>query len=138
MEEEMNATLTEIDELEASKDRMTREYQQLVQEQNNIENEQKTVKNKVVRSESLYRNLSSELHRWQGSSQNFKERLASLLGDTLMSSAVLTYIGFFDFHYRQVLKGDWADHVELIALKQSPALSYMEFLSKPQDRILWQ
>ena len=127
----MNATLAEIAELEASKDQMTREYQQLVQELNNIATEQKTLKSKVERSESLYKNLSSELLRWQGSSQNFKERLSSLLGDTLLSSAVLTYIGFFDFHYRTVLKSDWVDLVEKISLKASSSLSYMEFLSKP-------
>ena len=32
MDEELQATLAEINELEASKDRMAREYQQLVQE----------------------------------------------------------------------------------------------------------
>jgi len=117
---------------------MQREYSQLVQEQNNIVTEQKQVKSKVERSESLYKNLSSELSRWQGSSQNFKERIASLLGDTMLSSAVLTYIGFFDYHYRQVLKADWISLVDKITLKLSPTLSYTEFLSKPQDRILWQ
>ena len=92
----------------------------------------------MERSESLYKNLASELVRWEGSSLNFKDRLASLMGDTLLSSAVLTYIGFFDYHYRQVLKGDWVTAIDLISLKLSPTLSYTEFLSKPQDRILWQ
>lgn len=110
---------------------MSKDFSRLVQEQNNIEKEQKTVKNKVERSESLYKNLSSELIRWEGSSENFKERIASLFGDTLMSSAVLTYIGFFDYHYRQVLKGEWVNSIDMIALKLSPTLSYTEFLSKP-------
>lgn len=107
MVEEMNVLEAEIQELNDNKDKMSREYSQLVQEQNNIVTEQKQVKSKVERSQSLYNNLSSELTRWEGSSQNFKERLASLLGDTLISSAVLTYIGFFDFHFRGVLKEDW-------------------------------
>ena len=41
----------EIQELNDNKDRMTREYSQLVQEQNNISNEQKQVKSKVERSQ---------------------------------------------------------------------------------------
>ena len=138
MVEEMNVLSAEIEELNNNKDRMTKEYQVLVQEQNNIANEQKTVKSKVERSESLYKNLATELVRWERSSLNFKERIASLIGDNLLSSAVLTYIGFFDFHYRQVLKSDWTISVDQIALKLSPSLSYTEFLSKPQDRILWQ
>lgn len=56
----------------------------------------------------------------------------------MLSSAVLTYIGFFDHHYRQVLKSDWVSEIDMISLKLSPSLSYTEFLSKPQDRILWQ
>lgn len=107
MVEEMTILEQEIQDLNDNKDRMSREYSQLVQEQNNIVNEQKQVKSKVERSESLYKNLSSELIRWEGSSQNFRERIASLIGDTMLSSAVLTYIGFFDHHYRQVLKSDW-------------------------------
>ena len=98
MVNEMQLLTAEIQELNDNKDRMTREYAQLVQELNNIKTEQSTVRNKVERSESLYKNLASELIRWEGSSLNFKERIAGLLGDTLLSSAVLTYIGFFDYH----------------------------------------
>ena len=131
MVEEMNVLTAEIQELNDNKERMTQEYSQLVQEQNNIKTEQKKVKSKVERSESLYKNLSSELIRWEGSSESFRERMASLMGDTLLSSAVLTYIGFFDYHYRQVLKGDWVTAIDTICLKLSPTLSYTEFLSKP-------
>lgn len=138
MVQEMDALTAEIKELSDNKDRMSAEFSTLTQEKNDIAIEQKTVKNKVERSESLYKNLASELIRWEKSSLNFKERIASLIGDCLLSSAVLTYIGFFDFHYRQVLKGDWTGSIDQICLKLSSALSYTEFLSKPQDRILWQ
>jgi len=94
---EMEVLTAELQELSDNKDRMTMEYSQLVQEQNNIKTEQKQVKSKVERSESLYKNLSGELIRWQASNLSFKERIAGLLGDTLLSSAVLTYIGFFDY-----------------------------------------
>lgn len=127
----MSILTAEIQNLTDNKDRMSREYSQLVQEQNNIVIEQSVVKNKVERSNSLYSNLSGELVRWELSSKNFKERIASLLGDTLLSSAVLTYIGFFDYHYRQVLKSDWIGSIDQICLKVSPTLSYTEFLSKP-------
>lgn len=71
-------------------------------------------------------------------SQQFKERNASLIGDVLLSSALLTYIGYFDHHYRQVLKNDWAISLGAVSLKVNPELSYQEFLSKPQERVLWQ
>lgn len=50
MVEEMNVLEAEIQELNDNKDKMSREYSQLVQEQNNIVTEQKQVKSKVERS----------------------------------------------------------------------------------------
>lgn len=60
------------------------------------------------------------------------------MGDVLLSSGVLTYIGFFDHFQRQNLQVDWRASVEQISLKLSPSLSFIEFLSKPQERLLWQ
>jgi|LauGreDrversion4_2_1035121.scaffolds.fasta_scaffold81998_3 lipid II:glycine glycyltransferase (peptidoglycan interpeptide bridge formation enzyme) len=77
---------------------MQQEFQQLVTELTKTEEEQKTVKNKVEKSDALVKNLSSELTRWERSSLNFKDDMASLAGDVLLSSGILTYIGFFD-HY---------------------------------------
>jgi len=77
---------------------MQQEFQQLVTELTKTEEEQKTVKNKVEKSDTLVKNLSSELTRWERSSLNFKDDMASLAGDVLLSSGILTYIGFFD-HY---------------------------------------
>ncbi len=59
------------------------------------------VKEKVERSVSLIRNLSSERQRWENSSKDFVNQMACLVGDCLFASAYLTYIGFFDFFYRK-------------------------------------
>lgn len=61
------------------------------------------MKKKVDRSDALFKNLSQELIRWQKSSLSFKDNMASLMGDVLLSSGVLTYIGFFDHFQRQNL-----------------------------------
>jgi dynein heavy chain 1 len=109
-----------------------------VTELTKTEEEQKSVKNKVERSDALFKNLSSELVRWQQSSLNFKDNMASLMGDVLLASGVLTYIGFFDHFQRQHLQLDWKDSIQAIYLKMSQTLSFIEFLSKPQERLLWQ
>lgn len=86
----------------------------------------------------MFLNLKSELDRWVESSKNFDERMANLIGDVLISSAVLTYIGFFDHYQRKNLVVDWRISVADINMKTTLALSMTEFLSKPQERILWQ
>jgi len=79
---------------------MSTDYQDLITEQNSCAKKQEEVSNKVERANSLYKNLSSELVRWKKSSSNFDEAKANLMGDVLLSSGVLTYIGFFDHFQR--------------------------------------
>ena len=86
----------EIAELQKNFDNMQMEYQVLVTELTNLEQEQKSVKSKVERSDALFKNLSSELRRWQKSSSDFDDNMACLVGDVVYAAAVLTYIGFFD------------------------------------------
>ena len=96
------------------------------------------VQDKVKRSKHLIQNLSAESGRWESSSQSFKEQMACLLGDVLLSAAFLTYTGFFDHFYRQFLNAEWRYFVEQIGLKNRQELSFTEFLSKPTDRLQWQ
>lgn len=110
----------------------------MVQELTKLKEEQTTVAKKVEKSGRLFMNLKSELDRWVESSKQFDDRMANLVGDVLISSGVLTYIGFFDHFQRRNLVGDWRISVSNINMKTSAALSLTEFLSKPQERILWQ
>jgi len=116
---------------------MQDEFQQLIQDQGKLEEEQKTVKNKVERSDALFKNLSSELIRWVGSSKDFTEKMSNLVGDVLISSGFLTYIGFFDHSQRMNLQDEWKLSIYNKAIKYSPTLALTEFLSRPQDRVLW-
>jgi hypothetical protein len=34
------------------------------------------------------------------------------MGDVLHTSAILTYIGFFDHYYRQVLREEWMEKID--------------------------
>jgi dynein heavy chain 1 len=60
------------------------------------------------------------------------------VGDVLLSAGFLTYIGFFDHYYRLDLRTTWTEALEDIHLKTTPTMSFVEYLSKPQNRIKWQ
>ena len=92
---------------------------------------------KVTRSQQLIRNLSSERKRWEEASRSFKEQISSLIGDSLIAGAFLTYIGFFDHFYRQSLEESWKEFLEISGIKYKPETSLIEFLSKPSDRFSW-
>jgi dynein heavy chain 1, cytosolic len=61
-----------------------------------------------------------------------------MIGDVLLSSAFLSYIGFFDHYYRKVVSNTWKDYIQNVAqLQMRPDLSIIEFLSKASDRLNW-
>ena len=108
-----------------------------MKDQTKLEDEQKIIKDKEERCSQLFKNLSSELHRWAKSSEEFSIRIDNLIGDVLVSSGFLTYIGFFDHQQRQKLLADWKESISDKSIKFSNDLSLIEFLSKPQERVLW-
>lgn len=63
--------------------------------------------------------------------------MSCLVGDVLLSSAFLTYIGFFDYYYRKHLVSEWKFYVDQINMKFKFDISFIEFLSKPTDRLIW-
>ena len=139
---QMNSEMVKLEslvkQLEQNIEQYKVDYGQLIGEVQNIKNEMGKVQDKVKRSQKLIQNLSAERVRWEGSSKNFKEQMACLLGDVLLSAAFLTYTGFFDHYYRRFLQSEWRFFVENLGLKYRTDISFNEFLSKPTDRLLWQ
>lgn len=77
------------------------------------------VADRVDRSKALINNLSSERVRWDESSNNFKFQLSTMIGDVLLSSAFLSYIGFFDHYYRKVVTNTWREYIQNVAQLQT-------------------
>lgn len=127
-----------IDELQKKIATLEQEYSALVVNVEGIRSEKEQVEKKVIRSENLLTNLSSEKIRWDQTSKGFAEQMKTMTGDTLIAAAFLGYIGFFDQFYRTILMDHWRDVFEEKGLIFRNDLSIVEFLSKPSDRMHWQ
>ncbi|KAJ5078911.1 intein-containing cytoplasmic dynein 1 heavy chain 1 precursor [Anaeramoeba ignava] len=127
-----------IENLEKSIQRYKEEYAQLISQTQEIKSEMTVVSRKVERSIALMKSLSSELGRWSLESKGFQEQMSTVPGDVLLSATFLTYIGFFDQHYRQVLMNIWKKHLMTVNIKYKEGLSLIEYLSVPDDRLIWQ
>jgi dynein heavy chain 1 len=64
--------------------------------------------------------------------------MASLLGDVLYASSFLSYIGFFDFYYRQFLYGKWIKLISSQNINIRKELNIISYLSSSSDLLLWQ
>jgi dynein heavy chain 1 len=136
--EQSESLTSKISELEHNIEQYKKDYAILITEVERIKSEMEKVTNKVERSKQLIQNLSSERIRWDSSCQDIKNQMASLIGDCCISGAFLTYYGFFDHSYRIFLNAEWKNIFTTSGIIFKDDLSYMEFLSKPSERLSWQ
>ena len=71
------------------------------------------------------------------SGETFQAQLATLLGDVLLASAFVAYIGFFDHRMRHTLVHHWKEFLTHIDVVYKPDLSLVEYLSTASERIEW-
>eukprot|EP00761_Pharyngomonas_kirbyi_P012437 gb/GECH01012464.1/.p1 GENE.gb/GECH01012464.1/~~gb/GECH01012464.1/.p1 ORF type:complete len:4713 (+),score=1227.40 gb/GECH01012464.1/:1-14139(+) len=133
--EDINGTISELEErIAVYKD----EYAGLIRETETIKSDMEKVKSKVERSTSLLQSLSEERGRWEFQSTNFETQMSTVVGDVLLSSAFLAYIGFFDEHFRhRVILPKWQDQLNSWNVKFKEDLSLIEYLSIPDERLEW-
>jgi dynein heavy chain 1 len=100
-----------IQQLERSIASYKEEYALLISQAQAIKTDLENVQSKVDRSIALLASLAIEKERWEGSSETFRAQMATIVGDTLLSSAFLAYAGYFDQQYRQSLFSRWSGHL---------------------------
>ena len=135
---EFNEIAKEKEMLEKSIEQLKINYDESVVESNTIKQNMEEVKNKVERSEKLLGNLSSEKERWSKQMDEFKVHINNLLGDTFLSSSFLAYIGFYDAFYRKYLKEKSRQIVKQNEIVFSNDLDEVEWLTKANDKVNWQ
>ncbi|KAJ1022342.1 hypothetical protein NDA13_005252 [Ustilago tritici] len=127
-----------IAELENSIATYKDEYAALISETQAIKAEMERVQNRVSRSMQLLDSLSSERHRWQTGSRTFDDQMSTIIGDALLSAAMLAYAGYFDQQYRESMWQYWSDHLRQAEIKFKPELSFADYLSTADERLEWQ
>ncbi|SNX83960.1 cytoplasmic dynein heavy chain 2 [Melanopsichium pennsylvanicum] len=127
-----------IAELENSIATYKDEYAALISETQAIKSEMERVQNRVSRSMQLLDSLSSEKQRWETGSRTFDQQMSTIIGDALLSAAMLAYAGYFDQQYRESMWQYWSDHLRQAEIKFKPELSFADYLSTADERLEWQ
>lgn len=79
--------------------------------------------------------LGSESERWEEQRKQFQVQMSTLIGDMLLCSAFIAYIGYFDQHYRRALLQQWQSRLEQAGVKYKEDLNVVEYLSTPDQRL---
>ncbi|KAJ3439563.1 dynein heavy chain [Anaeramoeba flamelloides] len=137
-EKNLNKINKKLNNLKSDIKKYKEEYSVLLTEKEDIKAEMKQVNEKVERSEKLLNSLADEHERWTNQSDSFQKQMETLSGDVLISAAFITYIGFFDQRYRELIVKNWKNYLNEIQIVTEKQLSLIEFLSEPEQRLEWE
>lgn len=112
-------------------------YDNSVAERDTLTQEAKNLQEKLERAEKLVNGLSSEYSRWETSINELEGRTKTLLGDVLLSSALLSYGGPFDTTFRKELQMEWAAHLKNEGIISSPDYSLEKCLGDCNEIQMW-
>ena len=115
----------------------SQEYALLIRDIEVIKSEMQRVEEKVSRSTALVSSLAAERSRWETGRNTFAVQLSTLVGDTLLAGAFLTYCGYFDHRGRKTLMQEWRLALDVVAIPFKRDVSMIEYLSTASERLAW-
>ena len=94
--------------LEAELKTLAQRYEESSNEKRKLAEEAEIMQRRLIAADKLISGLGSERDRWNIDLEHLRQRRVRLVGDCLLSSAFLSYLGAFNFEFRrQMLHEDW-------------------------------
>ncbi|CAF1153972.1 unnamed protein product [Rotaria magnacalcarata] len=88
-------------------------------------------KTKLTRAETLIGGLGGEKSRWMQAAKDLTHQYDNLIGDILLSSGVIAYLGAFTAVFRQDTANEWLKLIEEKNLPRSSSFSLVGTLGEP-------
>jgi dynein heavy chain len=86
----------------------------------------------------LVNGLSDENVRWSNNVVSFKKEVITMIGDALIASAFVSYIGPFSFRFRKNLWATiWMDDIVEKKIPITPGIDPLNVLATPSDIAVW-
>jgi len=115
-EDELAVTMESLNEkrkaLKEVEDKLTaleNEYKEHCDEKERLEQQVISVSNQLVRAEQLIESLGDERDRWTQCAADLAIRYNALVGDVLVSSGIIAYLGAFTKIYRDECITQWTE-----------------------------
>ena len=122
-----------LDKLEA----MQSKLKELSEKKASLEAQYEDCNNKLVRAEQLMGGLGGERVRWGEISTSLGPKYNNLLGDVLLSSGVIAYLGPFTIPYRREAIKTWQDLCIEKRLPMSDKFDLQDVIGDPVKTRAW-
>ncbi|EDV22455.1 uncharacterized protein TRIADDRAFT_50643 [Trichoplax adhaerens] len=105
---ELDRIQREVASLEAELKELTDRHQQTTIDRGRLQEETEIMERRLIAADKLITGLGSEKVRWKVDLDQLKEKRVRLLGDCLLSSAFLCYMGAFSWDFRkEMINNNW-------------------------------
>lgn len=109
---ELEKIQKELTAIEENLQTLGAQYEEAMAERKALEEEADLMQRRLSAASKLISGLGSEKGRWQEDLEVLKQKRTQLLGDCLLSSAFLSYVGAFSWDFRHhMLRENWEKDV---------------------------
>ncbi|XP_053528697.1 dynein axonemal heavy chain 9 isoform X1 [Artibeus jamaicensis] len=140
-QEKLAAIKAKISHLNDNLAKLTAKFEKATADKLKCQQEAEMTAGTISLANRLVGGLASENVRWAEAVQNFKQQERKLCGDILLTTAFISYLGFFTKKYRQSLvDGTWRPYLSQlqVPIPVTPSLDPLKMLTDDADLAAWQ
>ncbi|XP_045383116.1 dynein axonemal heavy chain 9 isoform X2 [Lemur catta] len=140
-QEKLAAIKAKITHLNENLTKLTAKFEKATADKLKCQQEAEVTAGTISLANRLVGGLASENVRWAEAVQNFQQQERTLCGDILLTTAFISYLGFFTKKYRQSLMDDtWRPYLSQLKppIPVTPALDPLRMLTDDADVAAWQ
>lgn len=100
--EKLNDKRAELSNVLSKLQTLRDELAEKTKEKKELEDDIELCSQKLIRAEQLISGLGEEKYRWNQTAKELQSNLDNAIGDVLLSSGVVAYLGAFTVDYRNV------------------------------------
>ncbi|KAL5009676.1 hypothetical protein ScPMuIL_011981 [Solemya velum] len=113
-------------------------YDDCVRKKDELETKCKECEGRLVRADKLIGGLADEKERWKESVEKLEIIINNYVGDVLISSAYIAYLGPFTGEYRGLMQSEWVEKLSKFKVPQTDDPTLINTLSDPVKIRSWQ
>ena len=107
------------------------DYQAAVDKEKKLQNDVDTCRIKLERAQKLIDGLKDEKVRWGLEEQVLKEKYKNIVGDLIIASGIIAYLGVFTISYRNICIDAWVAQLKEKGIPSSSEFSLQAVLGDP-------
>ncbi|XP_053593796.1 dynein axonemal heavy chain 3 [Microplitis demolitor] len=135
--ETLNAKRTLLQEVTDKLQTLNDEFAECMREKKKLEDQIDHCMQKLDRAEKLLGGLGGERTRWSNTAANLGDSLINVIGDVLLASGILAYLGAFTVDYRNNLIKKWHNSCKSMAIPCSDEFKLADIIGDPVEIRNW-